>query len=158
TLHVSALMRMVDTGRLGTVPPDRLADRVASLDQQARRLTKLVDELLDVSRMTAGRLELERGPMDLAAVVREGGMRLTPEAARVGATLRINAGHSIVGPWDRSRLDQVMTNLVANAIKYAPRGPISIDVDRRDGFAVVTVHDRGPGIPEADQKRIFVQF
>jgi PAS domain S-box-containing protein len=157
-LHLSALTRLVAGGRLASVPVEKLAKRFELMDQQASRLTALVDELLDVSRMSSGRLELDREPMDLVALVREVAARLGPVAARAGAFIEITAERPIVGAWDRSRLDQVVTNLVGNAVKYAPGGPVAIDASRRDGYAVVAVRDRGPGIPEGDQKRIFEQF
>jgi signal transduction histidine kinase len=70
----------------------------------------------------------------------------------------LKAPDSLVGNWDRNRLDQVVTNLVANAIKYAGGKPIDIEIASRGGSAFVSVRDRGPGISVADQERIFQQF
>jgi PAS domain S-box-containing protein len=158
TLHLSALTRVVKGGLLKAIPVEKFASRVALMDKQASRLSALVDELLDVSRITSGRLELAREVMDLGPLVREVVARLAAEAAKARTSIEVAAPRPVVGSWDRSRVDQVVTNLVSNAIKYAPGAPISIEVDLRDASAVIAVRDHGPGIAEKDQKRIFRQF
>lgn len=157
-LHLSTLRRAIDTGRFGSIPSEKLAERIRLMDHQASRLSALIDELLDVSRISSGRLELKRERLDLNGLVNDVAASMTGEATKAGASISITGESGVVGSWDRSRLDQIVTNLVANAIKYAPGGPIWIDVARRDGTAIITVSDRGPGIPVADQGRIFDQF
>jgi len=157
TLHLSALARLAAAGRVETFPVEKLVHRIELMDQQARRLAGLVDELLDVSRITSGRIEISRAPTDLVGLAKEVVARMDAEARRAGATIVIDAPDSVVGMWDRNRIDQVVTNLLSNAIKHAP-GPIRVDVARRGDRAAVTVRDAGPGIAEADQRRIFLQF
>jgi PAS domain S-box-containing protein len=159
TLHLSSFSRMAAAGAFAGLPSaDKLEGRIARMQQQAGRLAALVDELLNVSRIATGRLALDRQPMDLVEVVKEVLDRLGEEADRAGSTLTLHAPNSLTGRWDRNRLDQVVTNLVVNAIKYASGKPIDVDLARGDGTVQLAVRDQGPGISEGDQQRIFEQF
>jgi PAS domain S-box-containing protein len=136
----------------------RLVAKVDKIDSQADRLHRLIDELLDVSRIAAGRLELHVEPVDLTQVVCDVAARFTEEAARVGSTLNVSAPLAIVGRWDKGRLDQVLTNLVSNAIKYGDCKPIDVTLRAANDHAVVTIRDRGLGIAPHDHERIFGRF
>jgi signal transduction histidine kinase len=158
TLQLSGLSRRVTAGTLGALPAEKLEAGVVRMEQQTARLTSLVDELLDVSRISRGGLVIDRHPTDLVEIVTEVIERLTDEAKRARSTLALKAPVSLAGDWDRNRLDQVVTNLVANAIKYAGGKPIDVELTRRGPSAFITVRDRGPGVSKADQRRIFEQF
>jgi len=132
--------------------------RTERIDTQAARLNHLIDELLDVSRIAAGRLELKIEEVDLVAVVDEVRTRLGDEAQRRGCVLDVRGLERAVGAWDASRLDQVITNLLSNAIKYGAGKPVEITVDVTGDRAVLAVHDHGLGIPAEDQDRIFRRF
>src|SRR5262245_48971921 len=136
----------------------RLMAKVEKIDSQAARLHRLIDELLDVSRIAAGRLELHVETVDLAQVVNEVGSRFSDEAARAGSTLNVHAPTAVVGRWDKGRLDQVVTNLVSNAIKYGDNKPIDVAVASDEKTAIITIRDRGLGIAEGDHERIFGRF
>jgi PAS domain S-box-containing protein len=156
-LEVANLSRIARRNVTDDAAP-RLIAKVEKIDSQAGRLHRLIDELLDVSRITAGRLELHVEVVDLAQVVSEVGARFTDEAARVGSPLNVHAPAAVVGRWDRSRLDQVITNLLSNAIKYGDCKPIDVGVAGEDDRAIVTIRDRGLGIPSDDHERIFGRF
>jgi PAS domain S-box-containing protein len=156
-LEVANLSRIARRDGSGDGAP-RLMAKVEKIDSQAARLHRLIDELLDVSRIAAGRLELHVETVDLAQVVNEVGSRFSDEAARAGSTLNVHAPTAVVGRWDRGRLDQVVTNLVSNAIKYGDCKPIDVRVDGEDDRAVVTIRDRGLGIAPHDHERIFGRF
>jgi signal transduction histidine kinase len=155
-LEVANLSRIAR--RTGPDGAARLVAKVEKIDSQAARLHRLIDELLDVSRIAAGRLELHVEVVDLAQVVNEVGARFTDEAARVGSMLNVHAPAAVVGRWDRSRLDQVITNLLSNAIKYGDCKPIDIGVTGENDRAIVTIRDRGLGIASDDHQRIFGRF
>jgi len=155
-LEVANLSRIAR--RDGTESAPRLIAKVEKIDSQAARLHRLIDELLDVSRIAAGRLELHVETVDLAQIVGEVGARFSDEAARVGSTLNVQAPIAVVGRWDKSRLDQVVTNLVSNAIKYGDCKPIDISVEGASDRAVIMIRDRGLGIAEKDHERIFGRF
>jgi PAS domain S-box-containing protein len=132
--------------------------RIAMALQQANRLERLVNGLLDVSRIAAGRLELEPEDVDLGALVEDVVERLRDGAARVGCTLACKVDGAVVGRWDALRLEQVLTNLLSNAMKYGPNGPIAIRVERADGVARLCVSDAGIGIAPEDHPRIFGRY
>jgi PAS domain S-box-containing protein len=132
--------------------------RTERIDAQAARLNHLIDELLDVSRIAAGRLELQIEDVDLVGVIDEVRTRLGDEARRRGCVLEVRGLQRAVGAWDASRLDQVITNLLSNAIKYGAGKPIEITVSVTGDQAVLAVHDHGLGIPAEDQDRIFRRF
>jgi signal transduction histidine kinase len=141
--------------RLGAAP---LAHKAEVVRRNVGRLTGLVAQLLDISRISAGRLELDLAEVDLAEVAREVVEKFEDEAARSGTPVRLAAPGHLAGRWDRLRLDQVLTNLLSNAIKYGPGKPVEMTVEDRRGRARVTVRDHGIGISAEDQARIFERF
>lgn len=134
-------------------PPEEMLERLAVIDKQVDRLAVLVHELLDVSRLRAGRFELERTDTDLAALVRDVAERL--DSTRLVLSLAPARGH-----WDQSRLEQVLTNLMSNALKYGENRPVEVVLERshRSDEVVFTVRDQGIGVAEQDQARIFDRF
>jgi signal transduction histidine kinase len=135
-----------------------LVARVATSERQVERLTALINNLLDISRITAGRLDLDLEPVDLAAVAREAAARFREDLARAGCVLELRADGECVGQWDRLRLEQVVTNLLSNAAKYGAGRPIEIEVDGGDATARFSIRDHGIGIPAEHQARIFERF
>ena len=143
---------------------ERLETRWQALRRQVGRLEGLVDQLLDVSRITAGKMTLVPEPIDLGALVREVAERFSPEALAepgVGA-IEVQAAGGIAGSWDRLRLEQILTNLLSNAVKYGAGRPISVDVGAagsgNDAEAWIAVRDRGIGMSESELGRIFGRF
>ena len=136
---------------------DRVGKRLAAMDSQFDRMEALVRTLLDVSRITAGQLVLELTEFDLAEVAREVLERFEEQAESAGSELRLRA-REVMGRWDRDRIDQVLTNLVGNAIKYGNGQPVEVVLDERESQALLVVHDRGIGISPEDQERIFERF
>jgi signal transduction histidine kinase len=155
-LEVANLLRLARRNELAS--DARLLARVEKIDAQTARLHRLIDELLDASRISAGRLELELEEVDLAEVAEEVGLRFRDEAARLGSRLVVRAPLAAVGYWDRGRVDQVISNLVANAIKYGEGKPIEVAVETTEDRAVVRVRDGGVGIALGDHERIFGRF
>src|SRR2546423_11773774 len=103
-----------------------LRERTARIDQQYRLLIKLVDSLLDVSRIAAGKLDLSVEEVDLSQLAREVAGRFSESARQSGSTLQVHAPDQLLGTWDPLRLDQVLTNLLANAIKFGSGKPIDV--------------------------------
>jgi signal transduction histidine kinase len=139
------------------LPPEQVRSRLGGAARQIARLGRLTDELLEVVRISQGRLALERERFDLAALVREVAERFSEELRRTGTALELSLVET-VGSWDRTRIDHVLTNLVSNAIKYGRARPITVGLERLPARARVTVRDQGIGIAAADQARIFERF
>jgi PAS domain S-box-containing protein len=158
TLLLSGLLRSARAGKLDELSGDKIIARLERVEEQADRLTALMNQLLDVSRLAAGRFALAPTDTDLVAVAREVLTRFQEEAGQAGATLELVAEGPVVGRWDRGRLDQVLTNLITNALKYGASSPITVEVAGGPDTARLSVVDRGPGIAEADQTRIFDQY
>jgi signal transduction histidine kinase len=139
----------------GSKPPE---PRLRMIERQAERLVRLADTLLDVSRVTAGRLALAREDGDLAALVRDVVARYAEEASDARCALICEAPGPLRGSYDASRLEQVLSNLVSNALKYGRGQPVRVALASADGVARLSVADRGIGIAPADQARIFGRF
>ena len=131
---------------------------VATAQRQVRRLSKLVGDLLNVSRIQSGRMELSLEELDLAALAREVVARFAPELEQTHTPLVVQGQRPVYGRWDRSRLDQVVTNLVSNALKYAAGKPVDLIVERAGSLARLRVRDRGIGISPELLPRIFGRF
>jgi signal transduction histidine kinase len=131
---------------------------VAALQRQSKRLSTLVESLLDVSRLEAGRLELNLEYVDLAALARDVIGRFAAQAARSHTALEVRAGEPVVGIWDRLRLEQVVSSLLSNALKYGAGRPVHILVERGPVGARLTVKDDGIGISPEHLPRIFDRF
>jgi signal transduction histidine kinase len=136
----------------------RLAPPLERIKRQVNRLGALVESLLDVSRITAGRLALELADVELGGVVAEVVARLRDDAARSGATIEVVSNGEIVGRWDRLRIDQIVTNLLSNAIKYGGGKPIEVESGITGDRAWLEVTDHGIGISSENQARIFERF
>jgi PAS domain S-box-containing protein len=138
--------------------PDRDARSLNLIAEEARRLNKLIAELLDISRLEQGQLRLERAPLDLGALVRRAHELIRPTLTQ--HTLRLECTPEplpILG--DELRLAQVLQNLISNAIKYSPAGgPIDLRGDRRGSCGAGVVSDRGIGIPAEALPQIFHRF
>lgn len=136
----------------------KATDLVSRCEQQVARLIRLTDELLDVSRLTAGTLHLDPEEMDLSGLARDAVERLEESARRAGCTISLNAPAPVVGFWDRLRLDQVLSNLLTNAMKFGAGEPIEVFVSSRSDEATLSVKDYGIGIHDEDRRRIFKRF
>jgi signal transduction histidine kinase len=134
-------------------------DYVAVGSRQVKKLSELVNDLLDVARIAGGRLRLKLEDVEIGALVREVVTRYEPEAARAGSRLTLEvADEAVTGHWDRLRLEQVITNLVDNAIKYGAGKPIHVSLSADANRARLHVRDEGIGFPPEHLPRIFERF
>jgi len=155
----SMLMHAQLLGR-GTLDPVKIKRAAEAIERGTRMQVRLVDDLLDVSRIVAGKLKLDPGPVDLCAVVR-GAVEGVAGAAEVkGVTFHVELDETL-GPvsGDPTRLQQVVTNLLANAVKFSfENGKVTVLLDRQDGHARLRVGDTGVGIEPEFLPHVFRRF
>lgn len=137
---------------------ERMVQRLERVRLILDRYVERATVLLDVSRLTAGNMRIHPAPMDLSEVVRAVAESYEAEAAFVGAALSIDLPEAMPGRWDRLAMEQVVSNLVSNAIKYGGGSPVSVSLGGDTGGVRLVVADRGIGISPEDQQRIFEQF
>jgi PAS domain S-box-containing protein len=127
------------------------------MDAQIKRLTRLIDELLDASKAQAGQLVYEEEPVDLAALLQETVEVLQPTSPTHTLIVRETTHAMVMG--DKDRLGQVLTNLISNAIKYSPQAnQVDLAIMTSDKTVALRIRDDGVGIPKAHQKYIFDRF
>ena len=146
----------------GAVPAAQQTRMLGLIYRQAKRLSLLMGQLFDVTRIDQGQFDLERRPLDLGALVERvtDEFRLSLAADETAPTLELRASaEELIVAGDAERLEQVMLNLLSNAVKYSPSGsPIAVRVAREERQAVLEVADQGIGIPDAAQAHLFESF
>jgi len=139
----------------GVLPADEA--RFSSLADDTRHLSRLVEDLQELSAAEAGQLRYEMGPLDLAALACEETKR-TAVRARPGVELRCAGEDAVMIEGDEGRLSQVMRNLLDNALRHTPSGSVTVACTAESGDAIVEVRDTGDGIPASDLPFIFERF
>ncbi|MHB8872495.1 MAG: PAS domain-containing sensor histidine kinase [Myxococcaceae bacterium] len=149
---------MLRLSRAGDVSCADLLPKAQKIERSVQRLNTLIGEMLDVSRIAAGRLSLELGEVELGALSDEVCARLESEVERTGSAVHLEHPSPVIGRWDFVRMEQIVSNLVSNALKYGEGRPVSVSVTAQDGWAKIAVSDQGIGIAPEDQARIFQRF
>jgi len=157
-IQIQLLSRMLRDGQRDDLFNDRMLTLARRSDSQIDRFSKLIDTLLDFSSIQSGRLRLSLSRFDLNELVREGLERLAPELETANCRTLLTVGAPVEGDWDRLRLEQVLANLLSNAMKYAPGKPLSVSVSSDADTAWIRVKDQGPGIATQDRERVFRRF
>ena len=150
-LAVQGLMR-------GSLPPASMRTALEVLQREDRRLGRFVDELLDLGRIRSGQLHFELEEVDLGTVVRDVVSRLSGELAQARSAVTVKTEGAMTGEWDRFRVEQVVTNLLSNAMKYGEGKPIDISAVRSGDRAILKVVDHGIGIEPTMLGKIFDPF
>jgi len=155
-LRQQSLLRTVE--RAPHVLGQELVAKLQLAVKKATRLGQLIESLLDVSRISAGLLAVEPEELDLGNAVTEVAHDFEEALAAAGCRLEPRIEPGVVGRWDKTRIEQIATNLLANAIKFGVGKPISLTVEKQDGHAVLSVADHGIGIEPRLKERIFDRF
>jgi signal transduction histidine kinase len=157
SLQVQALIRRLRRSEATPSREELLVD-LDSANRLLARVSRMIDELLEVSRVAAGRFQLQREEMDLAQSVRESLARFEKQLASAGCRVELSLEGKVTGHWDPVRLDQVLDNLISNAAKYGAGKPVEVWLSDRGERVVLGIRDHGIGIDRADQSRVFGQF
>ncbi len=137
---------------------ERVTKLIDMTCSQVDRLSRLVEDMLDVSRISSGKLALRKEDFDLATLVEEVVDRFQPQLEAVHCQVNIIRESDVSGEWDRYRIEQVISNLLTNAMRYAQGKPIHIRVSQTGETACLEIRDEGSGIAAQDQERIFQRF
>jgi PAS domain S-box-containing protein len=138
--------------------PERIQKFLEQTDKQIQRLIVLVDDMLDISRIATGKLSIQKVEVNLVHLVQDVVERLHNLLTQSGCTIHTNLPHSCVAECDRFRIEQVVINLLTNAVKYGSGRPIHIELICTEIRAHLNIHDQGIGIAEDDIARIFQRF
>jgi PAS domain S-box-containing protein len=157
-INVQALLAGAMSGGTPLGDEDPFGKALRAVERQSRKLTDLINDMLDVTRMRENKLDLFLTDVDLGDAVRHVVERLEANCKRAGCRFVIDAPAAVIGRWDRARIEQVVTNLLSNAIRYAPGTPIRVAVASKGGVAQLVVEDRGPGIQPDRLDMIFERF
>lgn len=157
-LQVQSVRRLLKPESKQAPTPERLTRMLDLTASQLNKLTRLIDELLDVSRIEAGRLLIEAKDTDLSALVIEVIERFRGELEAAKCSLSLDVGQNIRASCDPFRTEQVLINLITNLLKYAPGAPVSVSLRQEEGIARLRVADQGIGIPESKLSTVFERF
>ncbi|OWP47741.1 hybrid sensor histidine kinase/response regulator [Pseudomonas nitroreducens] len=145
-------------GKLENFSPERLAVLFERDERQLGGLTRLIEDMLDVSRIRTGKLSIRPERTNFADIARHVLGNFAVQAQAAGCELTLSAPELVEGVWDAYRIEQVISNLVSNALRYGPGKPVEVRVAVSDGQAQLCVRDHGEGISAEEQRRIFQQF
>jgi signal transduction histidine kinase len=160
TLFLESQMRMLQLqrGNLAALGPDRLPAMIARDQRQIQSMIRLIDDMLDVSRISSGSLSIRPADFELMGLLKRVVNDLSLQATGYGATFRLHPHEPVAGRWDEFRIEQVIINLLTNAMRYGGGQPVDIVVEAGAREVRIDVIDTGMGISAADQKRIFEPF
>lgn len=144
--------------RAGRCPPEQVEARLERLQQAIHRYLSRANVLLNVSRITTGKLRLEPVPLDLAQLLREIAAAFAETARQRRVPITVTVPDCLPGTWDQLALEQIIDNLLSNALKYGGRTPVALSAAPCGDAVRLQVRDHGGGIPAADRARIFQRF
>jgi PAS domain S-box-containing protein len=157
-LMTQMMRRNWQRGRADAYSPEKLTRLFAQIDKSVRRLTHIIDDMLDVSRISSGKLRFEFLPTRTDELVRDVLERLAGQIEASGVRVRVRDEAPVIGLWDKLRLEQVLTNLLVNAMRYGEGAAIEIQTRQVGEGVQLCVRDYGPGVSAELRKIIFDQF
>jgi two-component system OmpR family sensor kinase len=158
-LQVQSILRSIHKKDPSVFTPEKLISLVKQIDNQTSRLTRLVDDMLDISRIKTGKLQMEICEVNMNEMVLDVLERLKPQIqTMIGVLPKVNLNKKIIGHWDRFRIEQVIINLMTNAIRYGNGKPIKVKTSLRGNRAKIIIQDQGIGISQDNLIKIFDRF
>ena len=160
TLYLEAQMRklQLERGNMDHFAPAQLERMVARDMRQIHAMVRLIDDMLDVSRIRAGKLSIRPAAVDLEALLQRIVGDLSHQAADMQSELRLTIVQPVAGCWDEFRVEQVVVNLITNALRYGGGKPVDVRLHADSQTARIEVIDQGPGIPQEVLPKIFEPF
>lgn len=157
-MQLQMMLRGVDIEKQQTPAPEKLNKALLSSINQINRLTVLIEDLLDVTRIETGKLNYKFEKVDLSLLVKEVTERFSEELKYSKTEFKQSLEENVVAYCDRYRIEQVFVNLLTNAIKYGSNNPVEVSVHQDSGKAIIIVKDNGMGIAKEMQSKIFERF
>lgn len=157
-LQLQTILHNIRNVSLANFSVSSLLTMLESAEQQTNRLSRLINDLLNVSLITTGKLELEKENIDLTKVTSDVLERFSTKLKADNIPLTFESEKSVMGNWDKLRLEQAISNLITNAIKYGSKKPLLVRVYNSHGTGKVAITDQGIGIPKSEQQKIFSLF
>ena len=157
-LDVQLRRLRLEQGRMDAFTPNKLQEMVARDERQIRSLSRLIDDMLDVSRIRTGKLSVRPEPGDLGVLAGNVVESLAAQFTNTGSHIELHVEGPAPVMMDEFRIEQVLANLLTNALRYGGGKPVSVRVRAVDDVVRAEVRDQGLGISEADQRRVFEQF
>lgn len=157
--NIIGYTEMLEDGDFGRLSPDQ-SEATIRIGDNGRRLLSLIDDLLDLSRLRAKKMEIAQDPVDLVAVVRSGEEAILPRLRSAEVSLEMDLPpHPVKVVGEAEKLERVLVNLMSNAVKFTPPlGRVTVRLTQEAKWAIIEVSDTGYGIPEEDLDRLFSQF
>jgi signal transduction histidine kinase len=157
-LEVQVRLAQLAKNNLNAFTPDQLNKMLGRGERQLKSIIRLIEDMLDVSRIKNGKLSIKPDNANLSALIHRIADDLTSLAKEAGTNFELDIDEDIKGAWDEFRIEQIIINLMTNAIRYGKGKPIHISLKAEQGAAVLKVIDQGIGIPADEQKKIFEAF
>jgi two-component system OmpR family sensor kinase len=153
--QLELLLSMIKAGQCEPVQVEQKLERIQN---SVSRYLKRAAVLLDVSRINNGKLKLELESFDVARLMRDIACTFKDELRRAGVSITVTAPDRLLGTWDRLALEQIIDNLISNAIKYGARTPVDLSAETDGEQVRLRVRDYGSGVPVQDRERVFGRF
>jgi signal transduction histidine kinase len=160
TLYLETQLRkmQLERGNMAAFGAEQLQRMVARDDRQIQSIIRLIDDMLDVSRIRSGKLSLRPGWVELSGLLRRLVHDLTPQAATAGCTLTLDADTPVSGWWDEFRIEQIVVNLLTNALRYGGQQPVEVALLVEPDWVRIEVRDHGAGVAPEQQDKIFEPY
>lgn len=158
TLQNQMRRRQLEKGDQSVLEETKYLRMIDADHHQLRRINRLIDDMLDIARIRAERLTMHKEEFEFCTFIEDVIERFTPQMSAVGCDLSISLNTSVILNADRYRIEQVVVNMLTNAMKYGAGKPVRIEVTRTNYKISFLVHDNGPGIDQKDVERIFQRF
>lgn len=160
TLFLEAQMRSLQLkrGTLAAIKPEQFEAMIKRDERQIKAMIRLIDDMLDVSRMRSGQLSIRPGQVQLMDLLERVVSDLSLQAAATGCKLSLQPHPPVAGCWDEFRIEQVVVNLLTNALRYGGGQPVEVSVQHSGDTVRIDVRDEGKGIAASDLDRIFEPY
>lgn len=157
-LQIQLALHNIRNVSLAKFSVQNLLTMLESVEHQTQRLSKMINDLLNISLITTGKIAIEPEKMNLTALVKEAVEKIPTSMNKPDYPIHLTYKAKLVGKWDKVRIEQVVNNLLTNAIKYGNNNPVEVKLHKSDSHAELIIKDHGIGIPEKEQKRVFSRF